>query len=60
MDLIRVLAGAYFVLFVGVVAVGYVPAFHDQNGLLFACHLASGGRGPTEDNFASANLTAAD
>jgi hypothetical protein len=52
MDVIRMLAGAYFLLFVGVVAVGYVPAFNDANGNLFglfnldlyddSLHLASG------------------
>lgn len=52
MDIIRLLAVAYFVLFVGVVAVGYVPAFNDASGNLFglfnldlyddSLHLASG------------------
>jgi hypothetical protein len=52
MDIIRILAGAYFLLFVGVVAIGYVPAFNDANGNLFglfnldlyddSLHLASG------------------
>ena len=52
MDMIRILAGAYFLLFVGVVAIGYVPAFNDANGNLFglfnldlyddSLHLASG------------------
>jgi hypothetical protein len=52
MDTIRVFAGLYFLLFIGVVAVGYVPAFNDANGNLFglfnldlyddSLHLASG------------------
>ena len=52
MDIIRVFAGLYFLLFVGVVAIGYVPAFNDANGNLFglfnldlyddSLHLASG------------------
>lgn len=52
MDLIRKLGLAYFVLFVGVVAVGYVPGFEDADGNLFglfkldlyddSLHLASG------------------
>jgi hypothetical protein len=52
MDLIRLFAGLYFLLFVGVVAIGYVPAFNDANGNLFglfnldlyddSLHLASG------------------
>ena len=52
MDIIREFAGLYFLLFVGVVAIGYVPAFNDANGNLFglfnldlyddSLHLASG------------------
>ena len=52
MDLIRLLAWGYFLVFLSVVAVGYVPAFHDANGYLFglfnldlyddSLHLASG------------------
>ena len=52
MDKVRALGWAYFVLFVFVVAIGYVPAFEDEQGNLFglfkldlyddALHLASG------------------
>jgi hypothetical protein len=52
MDIIRLLAWGYFLLFVAVVAVGYVPAFNDARGYLFglfdldlyddSLHLASG------------------
>lgn len=52
MDRTRILAWAYFGLFVAVVAVGYVPAFLDEQGNLFglfkldlyddSLHLASG------------------
>ena len=52
MDRVRLLAAAYCALFVAVVAVGYVPGFHDSDGNLFglfkldlyddSLHLASG------------------
>lgn len=52
MDIIRLLGFAYFLLFVAVVAIGYVPAFNDAQGNLFglfkldlyddSLHLASG------------------
>ena len=52
MDNVRALGWAYFALFVAVVAIGYVPAFEDEQGNLFglfkldlyddALHLASG------------------
>lgn len=52
MDLVRAFAWGYALLFVGVVAVGYVPPFHDMQGNLFglfklelyddALHLGSG------------------
>ena len=52
MDRVRAFAWAYFALFVLVVAIGYVPAFEDEQGNLFglfkldlyddALHLASG------------------
>ena len=52
MDKVRALGWAYFALFVFVVAIGYVPAFEDEQGNLFglfkldlyddALHLASG------------------
>lgn len=52
MDRVRQFGWAYFVLFVAVVAIGYVPAFEDDQGNLFglfrldlyddALHLASG------------------
>lgn len=35
MSLIQKLAVAYAVMFIGVVAIGYVPAFNDDNGYLF-------------------------
>jgi hypothetical protein len=35
MDLIRVLGIAYFFMFVGVVALGYVPGVNDENGMMF-------------------------
>jgi hypothetical protein len=35
MDLIRTLGIAYFFMFVGVVALGYVPGVNDENGLMF-------------------------
>ncbi len=35
MKTVRTLAWAYAALFVGVVLVGYVPPFHDQQGRLF-------------------------
>lgn len=35
MSLIQKLAVAYAVMFIGVVAIGYVPAFNDENGYLF-------------------------
>lgn len=52
MDRVRLFGWAYFGLFVAVVAVGYVPQFHDADGNLFglfkldfyddSLHLASG------------------
>ena len=52
MDRVRLFGWAYFALFVAVVAVGYVPQFHDADGNLFglfkldfyddSLHLASG------------------
>ena len=52
MDIIRLLAWGYFLLFVTVVVVGHVPAFNDARGYLFglfdldlyddSLHLASG------------------
>ena len=52
MDRVRQFGWAYFALFVAVVAIGYVPAFEDDQGNLFglfrldlyddALHLASG------------------
>ena len=52
MDRVRAFGWAYFILFVLVVAVGYVPGFHDADGNLFglfkldlyddSLHLASG------------------
>ena len=52
MDRVRAFGWAYFALFVAVVAVGYVPAFEDEQGRLFglftldlyddSLHLASG------------------
>ena len=52
MDRVRAIGWAYFLLFVLVVAIGYVPAFEDAEGRLFglftldlyddALHLASG------------------
>lgn len=52
MDRVRAFGWAYFALFVAVVAIGYVPAFEDEQGNLFglfrldlyddALHLASG------------------
>ena len=52
MDRVRMFAWGYFALFVGVVAIGYVPAFNDADGNLFglfkldlyddSLHLASG------------------
>jgi hypothetical protein len=52
MDLIRLLAVGYFVMFVGVAALDYIPAFNDSRGFLFglfdldiyddSLHLASG------------------
>ncbi len=35
MDLIRLLGVLYFLLFAGVVLIGYVPPFHDAEGRLF-------------------------
>jgi hypothetical protein len=52
MDRVRLFGWVYFALFVAVVAIGYVPAFEDEQGNLFglfrldlyddALHLASG------------------
>ena len=52
MSVVRKFAWIYFALFVGVVAIGYVPSFHDSDGNLFglfkldlyddSLHLASG------------------
>lgn len=52
MDRLRVLGWAYFIMFIAVVVIGYVPAFHDSDGNLFglfkldlyddSLHLASG------------------
>jgi hypothetical protein len=52
MDKVRAFGWAYFALFILVVAIGYVPAFHDSDGNLFglfkldlyddSLHLASG------------------
>lgn len=52
MDKVRAFGWAYFALFVAVVAIGYVPGFHDAEGRLFglfsldiyddSLHLASG------------------
>lgn len=52
MDRVRAFGWAYFALFVLVVAIGYVPSFHDADGNLFglfkldlyddSLHLASG------------------
>lgn len=52
MDRVRALGWGYFALFVGVVAIGHVPAFNDAQGRLFglfvldiyddSLHLASG------------------
>lgn len=36
MDLIRVLAWVYFLIFMGVVALDFVPAFVDEQGRLFS------------------------
>ena len=52
MDKVRAFGWAYFALFILVVAIGYVPAFEDEQGNLFglfkldlyddSLHLASG------------------
>ena len=52
MDRVRMFGWAYFALFIAVVAIGYVPGFHDSDGNLFglfrldlyddSLHLASG------------------